>query len=60
MAYIDLDEETGVEHINIGPVTLCGLPRGWTRPNDKPSEKKWGCTCEGCQEELEDLRTIRK
>ena len=60
MAYRYSDENTGVDHIKIAGSTLCGLLDGWTRVGDKPVKEKWDCTCDICQEELEDLRKIKK
>ncbi len=62
MAHIWKDEDTKVTHIRIenADVTLCGILEGWTRLGDEPIKPKWGVSCEDCQNELEDLRDIKK
>lgn len=61
MAHLRKDKETNVIHIEIegADIALCGLMPGWTN-RDKPTKKKWECTCKECQSELEDLRKIIK
>ena len=60
MVYHHTCEETGVTHIRVGHSTLCGIMNCYIRPKEKAVREKWGCTCDGCQEELEELRKIRK
>ena len=61
MAEIWEDEETRVTHIRVyDAMTLCGIMEGWTSRGDMPVKKKFGCTCESCQEEVEEIRKIKK
>ena len=61
MATIYTDQDTKIKHIRLnGEYTLCGIMSGWTRPNDNPVQEKWGCTCEGCQDQIEELKKVKK
>lgn len=59
--YIHTDEDTGIIHISptYGVATLCGLPHGYTEPDAQPVVKKFKTTCEGCQEAIKEIKSLR-